>query len=59
MPNWPEGGQAVAAELKQAHVNKNQLISKCLFGVFNISEKMNKNMLHNSKNEFICSFLEE
>ena len=23
MPNWPEGGQAVAAELKQAHVNKN------------------------------------
>ena len=23
MPNWPEGGQAAAAELKQAHVNKN------------------------------------
>ena len=23
MPNWPEGGQAAAAELRQAHVNKN------------------------------------
>ena len=36
--------------------NKDQLISKCLFGVFNFLQNTNKNMLHCSKNKFICSF---
>ena len=38
------------------HAAKGQLISKCLFGVFNFFQKTNKNMLHSNKNEFICSF---
>ena len=33
-----------------------QIISKCLFGVFNFLQKMNKNTLHTSKNELIHSF---
>ena len=41
-PNWP--------------VIKGQIISKCLFGVFNFLQKTNKNMSHSSKNEFIHSF---
>ena len=35
---------------------KGQIISKCLFGVFNFFQKTNKNTSHCSKNEFICSF---
>ena len=36
--------------------NKGQLISKCLFGVFNFLQKTNKNKSHSSKIEFFCSF---
>ena len=32
--------------------DKGQIISKCLFGVFNFFQKMNKNTSHSSKNEF-------
>ena len=35
---------------------KGQLISKCLFVVFNFFQKTNKNTSHSSKNEFIHSF---
>ena len=35
---------------------KGQIISKCLFGVFNFFQKTNKNTSHTSKNEFIHSF---
>ena len=35
---------------------KDQLISKCLFGVFNFFQKTNENTSHSSKNEFIGSF---
>ena len=35
---------------------KGQLISKCLFGVFNFFQKVNENTSHSSKNEFICLF---
>ena len=35
---------------------KGQIISKCLFGVFNFFQKTNKNTSHSSKNEFIRSF---
>ena len=35
---------------------KGQLISKCLFGVFNFLQKTNKNKSHSSKIEFLCSF---
>ena len=38
-----------------AAVIKGQLISKCLFGVFNFLQKTNENMSHNSKIEFVCS----
>ena len=43
---------------------KGQLISKCLFGVFNFFQKMNENkstwgVIVHSKVEFVCSFLEE
>ena len=35
------------------YCTKGQLISKCLFGVFNFFQKTNKNTSHSSKNEFI------
>ena len=35
---------------------KGQIISKCLFGVFNFFQKMNENTSYSSKNEFIHSF---
>ena len=35
---------------------KGQIISKCLFGVFNFFQKTNANTSHTSKNEFIRSF---
>ena len=35
---------------------KGQLISKCLFGVFNFLQKTNKNKSHGSKIEFLRSF---
>ena len=35
------------------------MISRCLFRVFNFFQKTNENMLHTSKNKFICLFLEE
>ena len=35
---------------------KGQLISKCLFCVFNFFQKTNKNTSQSSKNEFVCSF---
>jgi hypothetical protein len=38
---------------------KGQIISKCLFGVFNFFQKTNENTSHSSKNKFICSFFEE
>ena len=38
---------------------KGQLISKCLFGVFDFLQKTNKNKSHSSKIEFICSFFGE
>ena len=38
---------------------KGQLISKCLFGVYNFLPKRNKNTSHSSKNEFIHSFFLE
>ena len=37
-------------------LDKGQLISKCLFAVFNFLQKTNKNMSHCSKIEFVCSF---
>ena len=37
---------------------KGQLISKRFFGVVDFLQKTNENMLHTSKNEFICSYLE-
>ena len=36
--------------------SKGQLISKCLFGVFNFLQKTNKNKSHSSKFEFFSSF---
>ena len=36
--------------------SKDQLISKCLFGVFNFFQKMNENKSTSSKVEFDCSF---
>ena len=36
---------------------KGQLISICLFGVFNFLQKTNKNKSHSSKIEFVRSFL--
>ena len=39
--------------------SKGQIISKCLFGVFNFFQKTNKNTSHTSKTELIHSFLEE
>ena len=36
--------------------SKGQIISKCLFGVFNFFQKTNENTSHSSKNEFIHSF---
>ena len=36
--------------------DKGQIISKCLFGVFNFFQKTNENTSHTSKNEFIRSF---
>ena len=36
--------------------DKGQIISKSLFGVFNLFQKTNENTLHTSKNEFIRSF---
>ena len=38
---------------------KGQIISKCLFGVFNYFQKKHEKTSHSSKNELICSFLEE
>ena len=38
-------------------IAKGQLISKCLFGVFNFFQKTNKNTSHRSKNELIHSSL--
>ena len=35
---------------------KSQIISKCLFGVFNFFQKTNENTSHSSRNEFIGSF---
>ena len=35
---------------------KGQIISKCLFGVFNFFQKTNENKSHSSRNEFVCSF---
>ena len=35
---------------------KGQLISKCLFGVFNFLQKTNENKSDSSKIEFVCSF---
>ena len=35
---------------------KGQIISKCLFRVFNFFQKRNENTSHISKNELICSF---
>ena len=32
-----------------------QIISKCLFCVFNFFQKTKKDMSHGSKNQFICS----
>ena len=37
---------------------KGQIISKCLFGVFNFFQKTNENTSNSSKNELICSFFE-
>ena len=42
--------------LKTSSSVKGQIISKCLFVVFNFFQKPNENTLHSSKNEFICSF---
>ena len=36
--------------------SKGQLISKCLFGVFNFLQKTNENKSHSSKIEFVRSF---
>ena len=44
------------SSIEQMNLTKGQIISKCLFGVFNFFQKKKKNMLHGSKNEFICSF---
>ena len=41
---------------KEIYAGKGQLISKCLFGVFNFFLKTNKNTLYSSKKEFIHSF---
>ena len=38
---------------------KGQLISKCLFGVFNFLQKTSKNKSHSGKIEFLCSFFGE
>ena len=40
-------------------IAKGQIISKCLFRVFNFFQKTNDNKLHSSKNELISYFLEE
>ena len=37
------------------HETKGQLISKCLFGVFNFLQNMNENKSHRSKIEFVHS----
>ena len=37
-------------------MSKGQLISKCLFGVFNFLQETNENKSHSSKIEFIRSF---
>ena len=39
--------------------SKGQIISECLFGVFNFFQKTNENKSHSSKGEFIRCFLEE
>ena len=36
--------------------SKGQIISKCLFDVFNFFQKTNENKSHSSKNEFVRSF---
>ena len=48
-----EVGLDLLVELVQP---KGQLISKCLFGVFNFLQKTNENKSHSSKIEFIRSF---
>ena len=40
---------------KKMLLAKGQLISKCLFGVFNFFQKMNENTSHSSKNKFFRS----
>jgi hypothetical protein len=45
--------------ITQKHNVKGQLISKCIFVDFNFIPKTNENTSHSSKNEFICSILEE
>ena len=41
---------------KRRKKTKGQLISKCLFGVFNFSQKTNENKSDIGKNEFVRSF---
>ena len=42
--------------IHKCHLSKDQIISKCLFGVFIFFQKMNKITSHSSKNESIRSF---
>jgi hypothetical protein len=42
--------------IKLSERGKGQIISKCLFGVFNFFQKTNEKKSHSSKNEFICLF---
>ena len=48
-------GQKPPIDSQRVHT-KGQIISKCLFGVFNFFQKTNENISHTSKNEFIHSF---
>ena len=43
-------------ELEHFFYFKGQLISICLFGVFNFLQKTNENKSHSSKIEFVRSF---
>ena len=48
--NW----QMMQVWLLMVEPTKGHLISKCLFGVFNFLQKMNKNKFHSSRIEFVC-----
>ena len=63
-PATPRERKARPSQSQKTDVRKNtfeffytkgQIISKCLFGVFNFFQKTNENTSHTSKNEFICS----